>query len=181
MRSLSRQTLETWFTSPTYMSATIVLRRIRFATALLAAISMVTWPALARGSCCCHNVELAKPAEDASVESVQPKCPACRAKDNASANLGTRVTSSASCSLSKTVSGHGESDDCRCKLRCCQDTLGNVAAPVHVETSLLLAAADAPFAFRPPTPDRSAASDAPSGGLSINAQDHCALLCRWLK
>tara|TARA_R110002049_G_scaffold72490_2_gene187180 strand:+ start:208801 stop:209367 length:567 start_codon:yes stop_codon:yes gene_type:complete len=183
-----------------------VNQRLDALPALLAALAMVLWPALASANCCCHKDRSIPSAASIAVETAQSACPACCAKDGkdvakdkdaknkdtnhkdtnhkdtAHRDANSSPAGTPSCCASSDAGDCGDSDDCQCEFRCCQYTHATLSAPVVDDASQLIVAVDAPFERLLPSPSRTVSSEAIGYLSSIgSAQDQCALLCRWLK
>ncbi|QDT10049.1 hypothetical protein K239x_20020 [Planctomycetes bacterium K23_9] len=134
--------------------------------AMLAALAILFWPALATANCCCKRAELASlalaTANDCECQSVSSCC-----------------SVKSTCELP--ASGDNiQSQTCQCGLSCCKTLSVRLLAPAEKSLSSgTLGQVDLAF----DSPFRIASIDAiPFERLSYRiAQDHCAQICRWVK
>lgn len=164
------------------------LRRLSVLPALLGAIAMVFWPALASANCCCRQAEsLSQVAEIAggAYETTCPKC--CAEKPTSRKSVVVKQSVPPCCETGDDgASGHdssgcGESERCKCEFGCCQFTHATLSAPVESDSSTSFLAALSELVSILPSHSRSESSESIDRPCSLDAQDRCALLCRWLK
>jgi hypothetical protein len=164
------------------------LRRHSVLPALLGAIAMVFWPALASANCCCRQAESLSQVAEIAGGVCETTCPGCCAEKTTPRKSDVVKQSVPSCcetgqggASGLDFSGCGESESCKCEFGCCQFTHATLSAPVESDSSTSFVAALSELVSILPSPSRSESSESIDRPCFLNAQDRCALLCRWLK
>ena len=156
------------------------LSRLNAWPAMIASAVLMLWPAFASANCCCKSLlpsepDTAKSCCSQSVDSASSSC--CEA--NASSVVRSDQASGSQCCGSSVGLRCCGSDDCQCGLRCCQtfDAIVASPSPSHdIDTSSLVV-----FSVAPASEFQTRGFSFHGGFSFLRAQDHCALISRWLK
>ena len=173
------------------MLTNATLRRLNALPALLASLVLIFWPVAARANCCCRGENQLQCVGEIDAIATSPSLPACCSKRPACCADKSKTPESScddfqqasSCcpSAADGTRGCGTSDDCQCKFRCSQLSQVAFSTTVNSDSSNSIAAVEAHLEFLLPRHSRSESSNSLDLVSSLPAQDHCALLCRWLK
>ena len=163
---------------------------------MIASVVLILWPAFASANCCCKRLTQ---SESDSAQSCcsqtlgQPTSACCEANPTGAAQQSKQESESRCCGspVAQSCDASGccgspsccNSDDCQCSLRCCQ-AFDAIVAPsssrdIDESSSYLFSAlsTSAASAFELQTREYSFHSEF----SFLRAQDHCTLICRWLK
>jgi hypothetical protein len=153
--------------------------------ALVAAAVFVVWPSLVRGNCCCNH-SLLSPCSIASCStatcSTLEHPPAC-CQTTAACCQSHGTTENSAGDTVATVGGCNSSDECQCGIRCCRSltavTSGRGSDTKHDSKAVFVSDTALPCV---PNALRLRLTPWRDDSLHVlSAQEHCALICRWLK